>query len=376
MIKKLSATLIFFIIFFGFFFRYSEDFTLFSPAKAAIGLSIILICVTKTDFWTVLSKPTINYILFLLLIFSSALLTLDSSVIEFYFFEVVAIFVIYISGNITSYKKIDFFNLILIASIVVGILGVKDLIDNPVNSFRRFALFGGYNYSASNFAIATTIALYKYFQKRSSLYIILVVILFSLTIIQGSRQAIAGLFLVALFLFYNRKKKLVLKLLLGFGILGVIGSIYLVQFGDITFYERFSSSHITETIEKRTGIWREAISGNVSIFSILFGNAETNTLIETKFVNVNLFNPHNLFLSTYKYHGVLATISIFLLISEVFINNRISLISKILFFLALFYLQFSGELTRSFHFIFILGYCHGNIYNNIQSVRGKRAKCK
>jgi hypothetical protein len=266
-------------------------------------------------------------------------------------------------------------NLILIASILVGIIGVIDLIENPVNSFRRLALSGGYNYSASNFAIAATIALYKYLQKRNRLFMILTIILFIFTIIQGSRQAILGLLIAAIILLYNENKKLMIKIVLGFGILGIIAFIYLSQFENLTLLKRFSSDHISSSADSRFVLWYQAIFENQSILSFLIGTPENNSLLESKFINNDLFNPHNLFVATYRYHGFFATILLFLLVIQVFINKKIDLIYRLLFFITLWYLTFSGELTRSFHFIFILGFCHGNIYNNIQPLGGQRTKC-
>lgn len=356
------------IVFFGFYFRTSEDFMLISPGKITIALSLLLLALSGLNHWKSLHNPTLLLLLFTYCIAITVLMTFNLEIIKFYSFEIISLLIIYKAGNLASSFKIDLTTIILIACLIVASLGFLKLLENPTNTFRRLALSGGYNYSASNYALASFLLFIRYQIKKERIFLFFFGICTVLTIIQGSRQAILGLAIVVFISLYNRKKSILIKSLIITIPFLITTYFYLLQFEELTILQRFSLDHLSTSSDNRFTLWYRSFFEKERLTDIIFGTPEFNSLLISEIDSTNYYNPHNLIASTFRYHGIITTIILLIIVSQIFFSNRLTINEKLIFFIPLWYLLFSGELTRSFNFIFILGYCHDKIRHNLQSL--------
>lgn len=356
------------IVFFGFFFRTSEDFTFISPGKIAIVLSLILLIFSGLSHWKYINSPTLLFLLFIYCIIVTVLFTFNFKIIQFYSFEIISILIMYKAGYLASSFKIDLTRIILISCIGVASLGILKLLENPTSVFRRLALSGGYNYSASNYALASFLLFIRYQQDKQKKFLFFFILCTVLTIAQGSRQAILGLAIVIFLSLYKRSKSiLITSLIISIPVL-IISYFYLLQFEELTLLQRFSIDHLTTSSDNRFTLWYKSFFEKEKLTDIIIGTPEFNSLLISDTESINYYNPHNLIASTFRYHGIITTIILLIIVGQIFLSKRLALNEKLIFFIPLWYLLFSGELTRSFNFIFILGYCHDKIYHNLRSL--------
>lgn len=356
------------IVFFGFYFRTSEDFMFISPGKMAIVLSLLFVVFSGLNHWKSLQNTTLLFFLFTYCIAITVLFTFNLKIIEFYSLEIISILILYMAGHLASYFKIDLTTIALIACLVVASLGLLNLLENPVSTFRRLALSGGYNYSASNYALASFLLFIRYQIKREKTFLFFCVICTVLTILQGSRQAILGLAIAIFILIYNRNKSiLIISLTITIPVL-IYSYNYLLNFEELTIIQRFSIDHLLTSSDNRIILWYRSFFEIEKFADIVVGTPEFNSLLISEIDNINYYNPHNLIASTFRYHGIITTIILLTIIGQIFFSKKLSINEKLIFFIPLWYLMFSGELTRSFNFFFILGYCHDKIRHNLRSL--------
>lgn len=252
------------------------------------------------------------------------------------------------------------------------------------DSIRRLEAFGGLNYTASIFAIATLIWLSFLLGSHTNdlkgkLFFFLEIFGFlsclSMTFLQGSRSALAGLCMsILVLLFFKRISVRNMFVIFSIFVLGI----YL--YGSISsrvnlenLLNRFSMDFIESSGHSRLAVFEEPfVVMRASDF--FFGRPDFYDLLNPNAQQT--LHPHNILISALSFFGMFsffvlilgltkfifakikACVKLFLMNTDKEIMYRL-LISALIFFLALLYVSFSGRITRVFHFYFFYGFAIG-----------------
>ena len=316
---------------------------------------------------------------FSILIFS--LVYNNTNILLYFIVEIVSILSVYLFGYLVvryNYISIQHIStLIVIIALITAYMSVANNLS--FYALRRLRGFGGLNYTASNYAISAILALLLSFYNKGKtfiryLFIFAFSILLIFTFLQGSRQALIGLILgILLIMFFNKgfyKKIRIYVLLFFIIVIGVsqIGKLFEIS----SLLLRFSSASLDATSSLRFTLYKNALQHGLDAIDLFFGKP---TLYEVYNPDkVGIFNPHNIYLSSIRYFGILS--GLFLLFSIVTIFYRSyrllkklylkkvdlydhMLFSTLVIFLCFFqshlYTLFSGNITRVFHFYFYWG---------------------